>query len=123
MKATKRSQYALRAMILLGEKPLSLRIIAEKEEIPFDYLEKIFSRLEKNGLVISKRGSAGGYTLPQKEVTLKDIFEALEEPVFVVDCMEKNCPRNGTCTASKAWKKVNKAIKDSLYSVKLSHLK
>lgn len=123
MKATKRSQYALRAMILLGEKPLSLRIIAEKEGIPFDYLEKIFSKLEKSGLVVSRRGSAGGYSLASKNITLKDILDAVEEPVFVVDCIEKGCPRDGTCVASKAWKSVNKAVREALSSVKLSDLK
>lgn len=123
MKATKRSQYALRAMLfLLKEDCCSLRIIAEKEGISFDYLEKIFSKLEKKGLLISKRGSAGGYSLASKNITLKDIFAALEEPLFVVDCIEKSCPRDGKCKASVAWKKVNKTMERALSSIKLSDL-
>ena len=126
MQTTKRAQYALRAMIVLAKSTeiQSLRSIAEEEGISFDYLEKIFSKLEKGGLIKAKRGAAGGYflsRLPEK-ITLKDIFDAVEEPIFVVDCIEKKCPRDNTCKASKAWKKINKAIKKSLSSVTLFDL-
>ncbi len=98
MKATKRTQYALRAMInLAGDKGkvVSLRSISEKESISFDYLEKIFSKLEKASLVNSKRGAAGGYLLSRSsnEIALKDIFDAVEEPISVVDCIKMKCPK------------------------------
>jgi len=101
-----------------------LRVIAEKEGIPFDYLEKVFSMLEKGGLVSSRRGVLGGYYLSRspREITLKDIFEALGEPVYVVGCVENNCPRNKSCHAFKAWERVNKEVERSLSSVKLSEL-
>ncbi len=127
MKTTKRTQYALRAMINLARsenKVLSLRSISEKEGISFDYLEKIFSKLEKASLVDSKRGATGGYLLsrPSNEIALKDIFDAVEETVSVVDCIEARCPRDSGCRASGAWKKVNKRIEETLYSIKLSDL-
>ncbi len=127
MKATKKTQYALRAMIVLskGDKtPISLRFIAKKEGISFDYLEKIFSRLEKNGLITSKRGATGGYFLARsaEKITLKDIFDATEESIFVVDCQEERCPRDGKCKASKAWRNVNNKIEKAFSSIKLSDL-
>jgi Rrf2 family protein len=127
MKATKKTQYALRAMIVLskGDKtPISLRFIAKKEGISFDYLEKIFSKLEKNGLIGSKRGATGGYFLVRSadKITLKDIFDATEESISVVDCQEEKCPRDGKCKASRAWKNVNNKIEKAFSSIKLSDL-
>ncbi len=127
MQTTKRTQYALRAMINLAEgerKTQSLRSISEKEDISFDYLEKIFSKLEKKGLVISKRGVTGGYFLssPPEKITLKDIFDAVEESLSIVDCMKMKCPKDSKCRASGAWKEVNKKIEETLSSIKLSDL-
>jgi len=127
MKATKKTQYALRAMIILAREKkstCSLRIIAEEEDISFDYLEKVFSRLEKKGLVVSKRGASGGYFLSRKpeKITLKDIFDAVEEPIFIVDCIKRGCQRDKNCRASVAWRKVNERVEDALLSVKLSEL-
>jgi Rrf2 family protein len=127
MKATKKSQYALRAMIILSKKKketTSLRIIAEKENIPAFYLEKVFSMLEKSNLVESKRGVSGGYFLSREpeKITLKDIFDAVGESVRVVDCFGGKCPRSGNCEASKAWIKVNKKMEETLSLIKLSDL-
>ena len=127
MRATKKTQYALRAMIILAREKkntCSLRLIAEEEDISFDYLEKVFSRLEKKGLVFSKRGATGGYVIARnpEKITLKDIFIAVEEPFSIVDCLGKNCPRDSGCKAAKAWKKVNERVEDALFSVKLADL-
>ncbi|MEA2092855.1 MAG: Rrf2 family transcriptional regulator [Patescibacteria group bacterium] len=127
MKATKKSQYALRAMIILSKKKkeiTSLRVIADKEGIPAFYLEKVFSMLKKNNLVESKRGVLGGYFLAREpeKITLKDIFNAVGESVQIVDCFSSKCPKSGNCEASKAWIKVNKKIEETLSLIKLSDL-
>ncbi len=127
MQATKKSQYALRAMIVLGKEAREvypLRLIAEEENIPIYYLEKIFSKLERGGLIESKRGSKGGYFLKKKprEITLKDIFSAVGENIAIVECINKKCYRDEKCTASLVWKRVNKKIEDSLSAIKLSDL-
>ncbi|MCZ6463700.1 MAG: Rrf2 family transcriptional regulator [Proteobacteria bacterium] len=64
-------------------RPVQVRVIGERQEIPTRYLEQIFQRLRKAELVISKRGPGGGYTLarPPTEVTLRDIVEAVEGPL------------------------------------------
>lgn len=127
MKTTKRTQYALRGLLLLlNDKGnvLPLSFLSEEENIPFDYLEKIFSKLEKKGLIESKRGVNGGYYISQdaKEITLKDVFDAVDERVSIVDCLTKECPRDSNCKASKAWKKVNSKIEEAFSSIKLSEL-
>ncbi len=126
MKATKKAQYALRAMIVLAKKReiCSLRLIAKAENISFDYLEKIFSKLEKKNLVNSKRGPAGGYTLSRapEKITLRDIFKAVEEEIAIVECIKKRCPRDSSCSATSAWREVNKKIEESLSSITLSDL-
>ena len=113
-------------MIMLAERKetCSLRSIAKEEEISFDYLEKIFSRLEKKGLVGAKRGVSGGYFLLKDpgKITLEHVFDALGEPISLVDCVKIKCPKDSNCRASGAWKEVNKKIKKALSSVKLSDL-
>jgi Rrf2 family iron-sulfur cluster assembly transcriptional regulator len=63
--------------------PIQLRVIGERQGIPARYLEQIFQRLRRQGLVIGKRGPGGGYTLGRgtAEITLRDIVEAVEGPI------------------------------------------
>jgi len=126
MKATKKTQYALRAMIMLAREDgvCSLKNISKEESISFDYLEKIFSKMEKAKLVNSKRGAGGGYYLSRLpgKITLKNVFDAVEESISVVDCVDKGCSRDKSCRASGAWKEVNEKLEKALSSVKLSDL-
>ncbi len=127
MKATKRSQYALRAVIFLARekgKVCSVRLVSEKENISFDYLEKVFSKLEKEGLVVSKKGATGGYVLAKSpsQISLKDVFNATEEPVAVVECILHRCPRDSSCRATRAWKKVNKKLEKTFREIKIKDL-
>jgi len=63
--------------------PVQIRVIGERQAIPGRYLEQIFQRLRRAGLVTSKRGPGGGYTLsrPPERITLRDVVEAVEGPV------------------------------------------
>ena len=65
-------------------KPVQLRVIGERQNIPPRYLEQIFQRLRKAGLVEGKRGPGGGYTLLRgtAEITLRDVVEAVEGPIL-----------------------------------------
>jgi len=62
--------------------PVQLRVIGERQAIPPRYLEQIFQRLRRAGLVAGKRGPGGGYTLARgtTEITLRDVVEAVEGP-------------------------------------------
>jgi len=126
MNISKKSQYGMRAMVLLAKnykskQILSLREIAKRELIPFDFLEKIVSQLEKAKLVKGKKGAGGGYILaktPQK-ITAKDIVDVLEDtmPVNCALCGKKN-----KCASKSVWAKVDLALSKALKSVKLSSL-
>ncbi len=66
-----------------GGKPVQIRVISERQAIPARYLEQIFQRLRRAGLVSSKRGPGGGYTLARasNEISIREIVEALEGPL------------------------------------------
>jgi len=87
-----RGRYAVMAMVELslhgGEKPLALAEISERQEIPLAYLEQIFAKLRKSGLVKSVRGPGGGYQLlrPASETWVSDIIMAAEESIKMTRC-------------------------------------
>ncbi len=129
MKITKKTQYGLRALLWLGQSKktfLSLREIAEGESIPFDYLEKVFSQLEKAGLVKSKKGIQGGYSLARspKKIGLAEIMKALEKKMLLVECLDKKslCPRKRSCRSAKAWVKIQNSLEKTINSITLNNL-
>ena len=114
----------MRAMVLLAKnykkkQVLSLKDISKQEMIPFDFLEKIISQIEKAGFVKGKKGIGGGYVLLKdpKKITANDIVEVLENTV-PVNCFL--CGRKHKCTVKSVWAKVDLALKKSLKSIKLS---
>jgi len=136
MKISKRSQYGLRAMVYLAaafrkkNKVCSLREISEKEKISFDYLEKIISRLEKKGLVGSKRGVQGGYFLLRSPGKIKtgEIIRVLEGTMAPVRCIAKekkqryNCPYRKNCRTINVWQKIQDSLNTTLNSITLADL-
>lgn len=105
-----------------------LREISESEGISFDYLEKIISKLEKEGLVKAKRGVQGGYflaKLPQK-IKVGQIVRALEGETALVKCISKTrryiCPRKSRCLTKNFWKKVQDSLNSALDSLTLADL-
>jgi len=126
MQISKRSQYGMRAMVFLAKnykakKLVSLKEISEKENVPFAFLEKIVSQLEKSKLVKGKSGIGGGYMLAKspQQITAKDIVEILEETT-AVNC--SLCGKKNKCTSRSVWGKVDLAVEKALKGVKLSNL-
>lgn len=74
--------------------PVQIRVISERQGIPARYLEQIFQRLRRAGLVTSKRGPGGGYTLARlpSEIDLRAIVEAVEGPVDVAPGVDAEAP-------------------------------
>lgn len=123
-----KSQYGLRAMTYLAQQktiaPLSK--ISKAEGISFDYLEKIVSKLEKAGLIKSKKGIQGGYVLSKKASSIKigEIISALEDK-HLVKCVGgkgHSCPREKGCFAKPLWEKLYKSLNNTLNSITLSDL-
>ena len=130
MKISTKAQYGLRALIAIAkakEECISLKEISEKEGIPFDYLEKIISKLQKEGIVKAKRGKNGGYFLPcsPKKIKIKKVIEALEGDLVTVKCLTKEnfiCPQENRCLAKNFWQTLKKAIDKTLNKITLADL-
>jgi len=126
MKISKKAQYGLRAMVYLAKNSLKdkvcpIREISEKENIPFDYLEKIIAELEKAGLVKAKKGVQGGYFLIKKpkEITAGEIVRVLESTV-PVSCL--GCQMARICSTKNVWEKVQDSLDSTLDSMTLADL-
>ena len=106
MKLTSRGRYAVMALVDLARfdstNPVSLRDISLRQGISLDYLEQIFSKLKKNNIVKSIRGTHGGYILNKKpnDIKLTNIFYAVDEKVKTVQC-KKESKRGCNGKASK----------------------
>jgi len=98
MKFSAKSQYGLRGMVYLArneDRIVPLKEISKKENIPFDYLEKIFAELEKINLIETKRGATGGYFLGRKSKKIKigEIIRVLEKGFPSIKCLGgEDCP-------------------------------
>lgn len=104
-------------------RPLQLKIIAEKQEISVKYLEQLMAVLKSAGLIKSIRGSKGGYVLARapNQIALNDILHCVEGPVSTVECVENStrCSRAADCAAREVWRRVELAIGNVLTSITL----
>jgi Rrf2 family protein len=108
---SRKMEYGARAMVFLASLPegmtTSFREIARKMDIPEEFLAKILKTLVKAKLVKSTRGARGGYSLarPPSKISLLDVIEAIEGPVGVNLCTEKDgaCTFSAACTMSAVW--------------------
>ena len=124
MKFSTRVLYGCRAMVDLArrgrEGTLPLRALAEGQHMPERYLSKIIQDLRRSGLIRSVRGAHGGYVLsrPADEITLLDVWEALEGPIRPVDCLDTPdaCNMMAECLTRDVWDKLRGAFVEVLAS-------
>lgn len=109
--------------------PISARVLAEVEGLPPDYVEQIFLRLRRAGLVESVRGAKGGYRLARlpSDITIKDVFAAAEKHTFEVNCDlhqvdPERCKPTTPCSIRPLWRELHQRIDDFLTSVSLADL-
>ena len=126
-----KGRYALRVMIDLAEHQteefISLKGIAQRQEISEKYLESIIRMLVKAKVVDSLRGKGGGYRLNKTpdQYTVGSILQLTEESLAPVSCLEKDadpCPRSGWCRTLTLWQGLDKVIHDYLDSVTIADL-
>ncbi len=129
MRLTTKGRFAVTAMIDLamrnGEGPVTLADISDRQKISLSYLEQLFGKLRRQGLVSSVRGPGGGYNLarPTPEISVADIIVAVDEPIDATQCAGKeNCKDEQKCITHDLWTNLNKHIFDYLGAVKLSEL-
>jgi Rrf2 family iron-sulfur cluster assembly transcriptional regulator len=131
MNITTRGRYALRASLALAKlgtkgEPVSINSLSEKENISSVFLEQIFFKLRKAGIVSSIRGPGGGFCFAKSldELTVKQILEAAGENLELVFCdkTSDNCDRIGQCLSHCIWVEVNQLVKKYFGGITLSSI-
>ena len=122
MKLTSKGRYAVMALADLAKfnsmNPVSLRDISLRQGISLDFLEQIFSKLKKNNIVKSIRGTHGGYILNKnpKEIKLANIFNAVDEKIKTVQCKKESkrgCNgKTSKCITHNLWDELEIHIND-----------
>jgi Rrf2 family iron-sulfur cluster assembly transcriptional regulator len=109
-----------------NSRPVSLAEISGRQEISLSYLEQLFAKLRRGGLVSSVRGPGGGYRLsrPANEVRISDIILAVDEPIAATRCKPgeaKGCTGTGArCVTHDLWEELGRQIQVFLSGVSLS---
>jgi Rrf2 family transcriptional regulator, iron-sulfur cluster assembly transcription factor len=129
MRLTTKGRFAVTAMIDLGMRhqrgPVTLAGISERQRISLSYLEQLFGRLRRQGIVDSVRGPGGGYNLAQTmtDISVADIIRAVDEPIDATQCGGLgNCHDDRECMTHDLWMSLNSRIYDYLDSVNLDEL-
>lgn len=132
MKLSTKGRYGVKAMLDLAlhncEGQISLKSIAERQNISENYLEQLFATLRKAGLVKSVRGAQGGYALAQspESTTVGAILRALEGSLAPVDCVIENdpvlCERSEGCITRLVWEKIRDSVNSVVDSITLENL-
>jgi Rrf2 family protein len=130
MQIPRRVDYGLRAIIYLStqdpEKCCSIAEIAREQNVPRKFLEKIIQDLMRRGLIKSKRGSCGGYTLARSpdEISFYDVIEALEGPIAVNACMddELSCDQLPRCAMVGVWSEIQQKVTEVFTRTTLANL-
>ena len=129
MQVSKTLDYAVRSLIYMGNHEIprmSMKEISQAQHIPQNYLAKIMRRLVERGLVRSMVGPEGGYFLRKtpKEISLKDIYEAVEGELRVIDCMDQDsvCALYENCTQLPVWDKLKVSMIKLLENTTLEDL-
>ena len=129
MRLTTKGRYAVTAILDLALHesfgPVNLMDISKRQGISLAYLEQLFLRLRKEGLISSARGPGGGYRLQQSrsDISVADVIRAVDEQVDVTRCGgHKNCQADERCLTHDLWEDLSLHITSFLSDISLSDL-
>lgn len=129
MRLTTKGRYAVTAMIDLAfhsqMTPVTLTDIATRQTISLSYLEQLFARLRRAGMVSGMRGPGGGYKLSRKpsEINIADIIIAVDEQIDSTRCGgDANCQKHQACLTHDLWMGLSEQIRDYLKGITLAEL-
>jgi Rrf2 family iron-sulfur cluster assembly transcriptional regulator len=129
MKLTTKGRYAVTALLDLAlharKGPVSLADISERQEISISYLEQLFAKLRKNGLVNSVRGPGGGYRLSRdaNAIFVAEVIDAVDESIDVTRCEGRGDCQNGErCLTHDLWMDLSQQIHSFLSGISLQSL-
>lgn len=129
MRLSTKSRYGLRSLFDIAYNnlalPAQIQDISRRQEISPRYLEQIFQSLKKAGILKSKRGPQGGYTLARQpdQITVLEIIKATEQDALMVECAgdakkkkrrKNECPFEGNCVTQTVWKEASDLL-DELF--------
>jgi len=125
-----KARYAVTAMVDLALEeaagPVSLGAISDRQELPLAYLEQLFAKLRKAGLVTSSRGATGGYVLAHKPEVMRilDIITAVDTPMKATRCEKESptgCQTTGQrCLTHDLWDELGAVVQGYLARVTLA---
>jgi Rrf2 family transcriptional regulator, cysteine metabolism repressor len=126
---TRESDYALRALLYMGQSKkstMSVTELIEKLKMPKAFMRKILQKLEKAGFLISKKGNKGGFTLKKKSeaIFIIDVMKAFQGKVSLLNCVLKSkiCPSKKSCPLRKKIMSIEEKVILELGSVTLAGL-
>ena len=132
MKMSKRATYGILAAVDLAtnakEAPIQAKTISRRQGIPLRFLEQVLHAMKNAGLVESHRGAQGGYRLSREpaELSLADIFESLEGPVFHRSHIDQRIRSRHTTKPDillgDVWEQVQQAERKVLEDITVKHL-
>ena len=129
MRLTTKGRYAVTAMLDLAlnadQGAISLADISRRQEISLPYLEQLFARLRRAGLVNSVRGPGGGYLLatPAADISIAQVIDAVDESVDATRCQGlSDCQQGDTCLTHHLWCDLSDQIRGFLDGITLGQL-
>lgn len=132
MRVTTKGRYALRATMALAagssrETPISIKTVSEREDISQEFLEQIFFRLRRAGIISSVRGPGGGFYFarPVEEISLLEILDASGESLGIAPCVcgkGDECSRSGSCKAEGVWGALDAKLRDYARGLSLADM-
>lgn len=134
MRLTTKGRFAVTAILDLAiheaqdttdNKPVTLAAISERQDISLSYLEQLFSKLRRQGLVKSIRGPGGGYNLAKAytDISVAEIINAVDEQIDATQCGgNENCHDEGRCMTHDLWSALNTKILEYLAGVTIADL-
>ncbi|MBW6516836.1 MAG: Rrf2 family transcriptional regulator [Candidatus Cloacimonetes bacterium] len=130
MQLTTKTEYAIRGLIELAmqpaKKPLAIRELCEKQNLPIKYMEQIFRKLKSAGLLNSIKGAYGGYILnrPPSRISLKEIMSAIDDQPVKLNCCGKEGQRSycvgEPCDFFNVWEEIESELDTHLSQIHLS---
>jgi Rrf2 family protein len=130
MQVSTKGRYGLRILLDIASHeqagPVTLRDMAQREEISQKYLWQVINPLKVAGLLRAIRGTSGGYVLAKspEEITVQDIVEILEGPMTMVRCTRapSSCRRSPGCTSRLAWAEIEQRVRETMSGITLHYL-
>ena len=129
IRITKQADYGIILMMQMARQPeavLSTPDLAETTELPGPMVGKILKALTRAGLLASKRGAQGGYSLIREpaQISLAEMIVALDGPISMTECLDDRCSciREGSCPSRSHWHWINNALQQALQGVSLLDL-